>query len=225
MGNKNEINWDLPAVDTFKFQKMVYGVSDEKYKYNIKRLSEMLRVEHLLNIPLRNLSLGERMKMEIINSFLYSPEIVFLDEPTIALDLNSQIAIRKFIREYRKENNTTIIITSHYMDDIEETCDRVILLSKGCKLFDGNIKEITESFSKEKILQLKFSESVKVDDLAQFGEIIGFEDNTIKILIDKDNYFTIVTEVMKSYKNLVDISLTDIPFKKLVNKIMNEEAI
>jgi ABC-2 type transport system ATP-binding protein len=105
-------------------------------------LSELLDVTHLLSVQIRRLSLGERMKMELINNFLYSPEIVFLDEPTIGLDLNSQIAIRKFLREYRSRRNTTIIITSHYMDDIEETCDRVILLNHGKKAFDGSIGEI-----------------------------------------------------------------------------------
>ena len=142
MGNKNEINWDLPAIDSFRYQQLVYEVPDAEYRENIKMLSELLGVEHLLNIQIRRLSLGERMKMELINSFLYSPEIVFLDEPTIGLDLTSQIAIRKFLREYRNQRNVTIIITSHYMDDIEETCDRVILLNHGIKAFDGSIDEI-----------------------------------------------------------------------------------
>jgi len=142
MGNKSEINWDLPAIDTFRYQQLVYEVPEDVYKNNIKLLSDLLGVTDLLNTQLRRLSLGERMKMELINSFLYSPEIVFLDEPTIGLDLESQIAIRNFIREYRKELQTTIIITSHYMDDIEETCDKVILLNKGKKAFDGDINEI-----------------------------------------------------------------------------------
>lgn len=142
MGNKNEINWDLPAIDTFRYQQLVYEIPDAEYRENIKMLSELLDVTDLLNVQIRRLSLGERMKMELINNFLYSPEIVFLDEPTIGLDLNSQIAIRKFLREYRSQRNTTMIITSHYMDDIEETCDRVILMNHGKKAFDGGIEEI-----------------------------------------------------------------------------------
>jgi len=142
MGNKSDINWDLPAVDTFRYQQLVYGVSDAEYKTNVAMLSELLGATHLLNTPIRRLSLGERMKMELINSFLYTPEIVFLDEPTIGLDLGSQIAIRDFLKSYRQEKKTTILITSHYMDDIEETCDRVILLTNGQKAFDGNISEL-----------------------------------------------------------------------------------
>ncbi|MCL2060129.1 MAG: ATP-binding cassette domain-containing protein [Oscillospiraceae bacterium] len=142
MGNKSDITWDLPAVDTFRYQQLVYGVPDKEYRESVDMLSALLGVSHLLNTQIRRLSLGERMKMELINSFLYSPEIVFLDEPTIGLDLESQMAIRAFLRQYRKERQTTIIITSHYMDDIEETCDRVIMLNHGQKVFDGGIDEI-----------------------------------------------------------------------------------
>ena len=141
-GNKADINWDLPAADSFRYQQLVYGVPDAEYRKNIEMMSEMLDVAHLLGTQIRRLSLGERMKMELINSFLYSPDIIFLDEPTIGLDLASQIAIRKFLREYRRERGAAVIITSHYMDDIEETCDRVILLSHGEKIFDGNINEL-----------------------------------------------------------------------------------
>jgi len=142
MGNKSDINWDLPAADTFRYQQLVYGVPDAEYKNNLKMLSEMLEASHLLKTQIRRLSLGERMKMELINSFLYSPEIIFLDEPTIGLDLGSQIAIRNFLKDYRREKKSTILVTSHYMDDIEETCDRVILLTHGHKAFDGAIGEL-----------------------------------------------------------------------------------
>jgi len=156
MGNKSDISWDLPAVDTFKYQQLVYDVPEKEYRDNVAMLSELLDVKHLLNTQLRRLSLGERMKMELINSFLYSPELVFLDEPTLGLDLNSQIAIRRFLKQYRKERNTTMIITSHYMDDIEETCDRVILLKSGRKAFDGQLSELKQPDQpfKETILAL-----------------------------------------------------------------------
>lgn len=142
MGNKSEINWDLPAIDTFRYQQLVYEVPEKEFRENLKMMSELLGVQNLLKVPIRHLSLGERMKMELINNFIYSPQIVFLDEPTLGLDIKSQMAIREFIKAYRKEKNTTIIITSHYMDDIEETCDKVILLNKGEKIYDGNISEL-----------------------------------------------------------------------------------
>lgn len=142
MGNKKEINWDLPAIDTFRYQQLIYEISNEEYNYNLNLMSELLEVKHLLNVQLRRLSLGERMKMELINNFIYSPEIVFLDEPTIGLDLNSQVGIHDFIKNYSKEKDSTIIITSHYMDDIEETCDRIIMLENGNKKFDDHISKL-----------------------------------------------------------------------------------
>lgn len=150
MGNKNEINWDLPAIDTFRYQQLIYDVKEDEYQHNLKYLAKMLGVEHLLGIQLRRLSLGERMKMELINNFLYTPEVIFLDEPTIGLDLESQCSIRTFIKEYAKEKQSTIIITSHYMDDIEETCERVILLSQGKIRFDDRIEVLTRDNSEFK---------------------------------------------------------------------------
>lgn len=152
MGNKNNINWDLPAIDSFRYQQLIYDVPEKEYQNNLKRLTESLNITHLLKVPVRRLSLGERMKMELVNNFLYSPEVVFLDEPTIGLDLNSQMTIRKFIKAYRDEKKATIIITSHYMDDIEETCDRLILLDHGHKIFDGSIGKL-----KKPDMQLKDS--------------------------------------------------------------------
>jgi ABC-2 type transport system ATP-binding protein len=142
MGNKGNINWDLPSIDTFRYQRLIYNVPQNEFKRNLDMLTSLLNVQHLLSIPLRRLSLGERMKMELINNFLYSPDLIFLDEPTIGLDLHSQVVIRKFIKTYANERNATIIITSHYMDDIEETCDRVIMLQKGNKIYDGDISNL-----------------------------------------------------------------------------------
>ena len=225
MGNKSEINRDLPAIDTFRYQQLVYQVPDELYEKNINMLAEMLNVRHLLNTQLRRLSLGERMKMELINSFLYSPEVVFLDEPTIGLDLNSQLAIRKFLREYRAERKTTIIITSHYMDDIEETCDRVILLSKGNKILDGAISEISGLYSSNKVLQLAFDRPINPHDFAEYGEVIEFKENTLELLVEKERYGSIVTELINQNRNLVDISITNVPFKNIVNRIMAEGRV
>jgi ABC-2 type transport system ATP-binding protein len=222
MGNKSEINWNLPAIDSFRYQKLVYHVPDELYIKNIDMLAEMLNVKHLLNTQLRRLSLGERMKIELINSFLYSPEIVFLDEPTIGLDLSSQFAIRKFLRKYRQERKTTIIITSHYMDDIEETCDRVILLSKGNKIFDGAISEISRLYSSNKVLQLVFDQSINPHEFESYGEIVEFTGNTLKLLIEKEQYRSIFTGLINQNRSLIDISITNVPFKNIINQIMAE---
>ena len=143
MGNKSDMNWDLPAADTFAYQKLLYGIPEREYRENLKRLTEMLRLNaSLLNTQVRRLSLGERMKVELVNSFLYSPRLIFLDEPTIGLDIGSQDAIRDFIREYRRENGASILLTSHDMADIENTCDRVLILKKGRLAHELDVEEL-----------------------------------------------------------------------------------
>ena len=137
------MNWDLPAVDTFAYQKLLYDIPEQEYRESLKRLTEMLRLDTiLLNTQVRRLSLGERMKVELVNSFLYSPRLIFLDEPTIGLDIGSQDAIREFIREYRQKKGASILLTSHDMDDIENTCDRILVLKKGKLAYALDVEEL-----------------------------------------------------------------------------------
>ena len=143
MGNKSDMNWDLPAVDTFAYQKLLYDIPEQEYRKSLKRLTEMLRLDTiLLNTQVRRLSLGERMKVELVNSFLSSPRLIFLDEPTIGLDIGSQDAIREFIREYRQKKGASILLTSHDMDDIENTCDRILVLKKGKLAYALDVEEL-----------------------------------------------------------------------------------
>ena len=142
MGNKSDVNWDLPAIDSFRYQQLIYEIDEINFDKNLTFLTALLGVQKLLNIQIRRLSLGERMKMELINNFIYTPELIFLDEPTIGLDLESQITIRKFIKAYAKANKATVIVTSHYMDDIEEICQRIVILDEGKKTFDCEIEKI-----------------------------------------------------------------------------------
>lgn len=142
MGNKSDLSWDLPAADTFRYQQLVYEVEEGRYRKNLDFLTELLEVGPLLHTPLRRLSLGERMKMELINSFLYDPELIFLDEPTLGLDLNSQSAIRRLLKAYCQERQATMILTSHYMQDIEATCSRVLLLREGRLALDAGMNAL-----------------------------------------------------------------------------------
>ena len=160
MGNKSDVNWDLPAIDSFRYQQLIYDINEIDFEKNLDYLTGLLSVQDLLNIQIRRLSLGERMKMELINNFIYSPELIFLDEPTIGLDLESQIAVQKFIKTYAEQNNATVIVTSHYMDDIEEICQRVVILDEGKKTIDCGIEKIVNSDSsfKETIYNLMKSE-------------------------------------------------------------------
>lgn len=156
MGNKSSINWNLPAIDSLRYQQLLYDVSPNEFKDNLELLAEMMNAKKLLNIPIRRLSLGERMKMELINSFIYFPEVIFLDEPTIGLDLDSQYALRAFVRKYVQERKATVIITSHYMDDIEDLCERIILIDEGKIYFDDDISALKSNNMRfrENVLEL-----------------------------------------------------------------------
>ena len=142
MGNRNQLWWDIPAIESFILQRDIYEVEETDFRNRVEELSELMGVTEQLNVPIRNLSLGQRMKMEIIGSILHNPEVLFLDEPTIGLDMVAQKALRNFIKEYNEKYGTTILLTSHYIADIESLCKRIIIINEGCIVYDGSIENI-----------------------------------------------------------------------------------
>ena len=155
MGNKSQLWWDLPAMETLELTKVIYDIPQEDYNNRVEELIELLDLKKLSSRPVRELSLGQRMKFELINSLIYIPEVIFLDEPTLGLDIVMQERIRGFLKKYNKKYGSTIILTSHYMADVESLCSRVILINKGMVLFDGTIKKLKEKYSLGKGLTLE----------------------------------------------------------------------
>src|SRR4029078_2087239 len=147
MGQKNQLWWDLPAADSFILQKEIYQLSDSTYKKTLSNLLDLLDGQDIYKVPVKKLSLGQRMKMEIISVLLHSPKVLFLDEPTIGLDVLMQKTLREFLREYNKEYKATILLTSHYMKDVEELCKRVIVINHGKILYDGLLSNLVKKFS------------------------------------------------------------------------------
>lgn len=139
MGQKNQLWWDIPAIDSFQLIKEIYEITDDDYKHTLQELTEILDVNHILNTPLRNLSLGERMKFELIGALLHRPKVLFLDEPTIGLDVTSRRRIREFLKYLNMEQKVTVILTSHYLEDIAELCNRIIAISHGSIIYDGSL--------------------------------------------------------------------------------------
>lgn len=223
MGQKNSLWWDLPAADSFLLNKEIYNVPHYDYVQIINEMSEILDVSHLLNTPIRNLSLGERMKMEIISGFLHRPEIVFLDEPTIGLDIPSQRAIRDFIKNINALRNTTLLVTSHYMGDIEELCKRVIIINKGSVLFDGELSKIVNNFSNMKRISLFFESDVPINDLEQIGSIIENEDNKITLEIERTNLPSTLERL--GQLPIVDLNIHEIPVEKVIDEIFTEGKV
>ncbi len=154
LGQKNQLWWDLPAVESFLLLRHIYGIEADQYRKTLDELLDLLDVRHKLNVMVRELSLGERMKMELIAALLHRPRVLFLDEPTIGLDVVSQKAVRGFLRDYNRRHRTTILLTSHYMADIKELCERVIVIHRGRKIHDGDISRLDASGSRRKIIKV-----------------------------------------------------------------------
>ncbi len=174
LGQKNQLWWDLPAQESFILNKEIYEVPDAQYKSTLDTLVQLLEVADLLKIQVRKLSLGQRMKMELIAALIHSPKILFLDEPTIGLDVVMQKKMRDFIKDYNRQYHSTIILTSHYMDDVKELCDRVIIINQGRLLFDGQLDEIIKKFANHKILTVIFSKDINPDALKSVGQVREF---------------------------------------------------
>lgn len=171
MGQKNQLWWDLPPMESFLLNKEIYQIPEDKFKKTLDELITLLNVEDIVNVQVRKLSLGQRMKCELIAALLHSPRVLFLDEPTIGLDVVAQKNLRDFIKEYNKKFGSTIILTSHYMDDVKELCKRVIIINHGKILYDGALEKIVKKFSQNKIISVTFDEKVDIKKLEQYGKI------------------------------------------------------
>lgn len=187
LGQKQQLWWDIPAIESFELNRRIYGIGTKQYKKLLDELVELLSLQDLINSPVRNLSLGERMKCELVAALLHNPKILFLDEPTIGLDLVAQKKIRDFIKQYNKKFKTTIIITSHYMEDIEELCDRTIFIENGLKYYDGTLNNFLDTYARECILNIELIDINEKINLHSYGMVIKSNDNKFKLKVLKEN--------------------------------------
>src|SRR5216683_2307520 len=174
LGQKNQLWWDLPARESLDLNAKIYGLPAAVFERTVAELSELLQVKDKLNVAVRELSLGERMKMELIASLLHEPRVLFLDEPTIGLDVVSQKTVREFLREHNTKHKTTILLTSHYMADIQALCQRVIIIDHGTIFFDGKLSEIVDRFADFKLVTIQCDKAKEcpADNLARYGEVV-----------------------------------------------------
>ena len=177
MGQKNQLWWDIPASESFLLNKHIYNLNESEYKNTLDELVEYLDVENKINIQVRRLSLGERMKMEIIAALLHKPKIILLDEPTLGLDVISQSKIREFVKYHNKKHNTTFVITSHYTKDIQDMCERVFVLNKGKPIYDGNFQTLIKSINPERKLIFEFIDSPNSDFINELSQSFKFTIN------------------------------------------------
>ncbi len=183
MGQKNQLWWDLPPTDGFLMNREIYDIPHDEYKQTLAQLVELLDVSDVLTTPVRKMSLGQRMKCELIASLLHKPKVLFLDEPTIGLDVGTQKRVREFLRHINREFNTTIILTSHNMEDVEAVCDRIILIDHGHKVYDGAIAKLVTTYATEKYLQVDFDEEVPKEKLEAIGRVVEYDEDGWKAVI------------------------------------------
>ena len=213
MGQKNQLWWDLPAVDSFYLNKCIYNVDDKKYESVIEELTELLDVKEQVHVQVRRLSLGERMKMELIAALIHQPEILFLDEPTIGLDLLSQRKIRDFLKYYNEQTKTTVILTSHYMQDIEELCKNVIIINSGIVVYDGSLKNVNEIMGNKKRLAFKLSKKVPLEKLQTYGNVCQFKDYEVTFEVEHSEINSCASLVLKELP-VVDFNVSDVPIEE-----------
>ncbi len=228
MGQKAQLWWDLPAADCFLLLKEIYEIPDDLYHQNIQKLSEGLGVTDLLTTQIRRLSLGERMKMELMAALLHSPKVLFLDEPTIGLDLNAQKAIRKFLLNYIRENEVAIILTSHYMEDIEQLCKRIVILSDGEIIYDGEISSVIEKYATYKILTITPEDDDAKERQEKLFHQKGYEfefcDGRWKIKVPRNEASAIAAEIFKEFR-VTDVNLEEQEISDIISFILREKGV
>jgi ABC-2 type transport system ATP-binding protein len=217
MGQKNQLWWDLPAAESFRLNKEIYGLSDADFASARDELTDLLGVRDLLGQTVRELSLGERMKMELIAALLHRPRVLLLDEPTIGLDVVSQANIRTCLREYNRARGITILLTSHYMQDVEALCKRVIIINHGRIVFDGQLNEILERFGAHKIVKLRFHNGMP-QDFAGLGEIIELVPPTVKLRVARANVPALTNQLLTQYA-VDDVSVEEMPIEEIIGEV------
>ncbi|MFN9433485.1 MAG: ATP-binding cassette domain-containing protein, partial [Planctomycetota bacterium] len=220
MGQKNQLWWDLPAQESFRLHQQIYGIGERDFERNLGELTSMLEVGPLLGRPVRELSLGERMKMELIAALLHTPEVLFLDEPTIGLDVIAQRNIQQFLKHYQEYRKTTILLTSHYMKDVAALCRRVVVIAKGRIQYDGSLTGIVDEFSSSKLVSLVLGESRSSDGLERFGEIVDIALPRVTLKCGRQQVSQVLAAILDQYQ-VEDIAVEDPPLEEVIAQLFH----
>ncbi len=223
MGQKNQLWWDLPAAESFRLHQQIYRIEPDEFERRRDELVDLLDVGKLLNQPVRELSLGERMKMELTAALLHSPEILFLDEPTIGLDVIAQHNIQRFLKHYQELRHITILLTSHYMKDVAALCKRVVIIAEGRIMYDGSLEGIVDQFSGHKVLTLQFADDRMPSDLGRFGEVLEIVEPKAKLRVDRSVISEVLSSVLAQH-TVEDVSVEDPPLEEVIAEVFSRSS-
>jgi ABC-2 type transport system ATP-binding protein len=220
LGQKNQLWWDLPARESLELNSKIYGISPALFERTVAEMTELLAVKDKLNVSVRELSLGERMKMELIASLLHQPKVLFLDEPTIGLDVVSQKIVREFLRQYNAKHKTTILLTSHYMTDIQELCQRVIIIDRGKIFFDGRLTEVLDRFADFKLVTIhcEGADACATESLAKYGEVVEKAPGSIRLKVKRDRVIPACKALLDELP-VKDIDIEEVPIEDVIRQI------
>jgi ABC-2 type transport system ATP-binding protein len=221
MGQKNQLWWDLPAADSFDLHREIYSLPTDEFKRTLGALTELFQVAALTRQPVRELSLGERMKMELIAALLHQPQLLLLDEPTIGLDVLAQATIQRCLKEYNSSRGVTMLLTSHYMRDVEALCSRVLVITHGKVIYDGGLSRIIEEFGQTKLVRLQFAGEDVPEGLDLFGELAREEGPVAELKVDRARVAEVLGAILDQY-TVIDMSVQDPPLDQVIARLFEE---
>ncbi len=224
MGQKQQLIWDLPTMDSLRINAAVYELSHDEFRQRVDELSRMLSLDGQLTQPVRKLSLGERMKAELLAALLHRPSVLFLDEPTLGLDINAQASMRAFLRDYNHRYGATVLLTSHYMADITALCKRVLLIHQGRLIYDGSLDGILERFAPYREVKVKLTTPINKQQLARYGEVESAEGHAAGLIVRRDALTQTVARMLAEL-DVVDLTVTDPPVEQIIGRLFIEGVV
>ncbi|MEJ7773114.1 MAG: ATP-binding cassette domain-containing protein [Geodermatophilaceae bacterium] len=216
MGNRNQLQWDIPALDSFEMNRAIYRIPEADFRRTRDEIVELLEIGDQVRKPVRTLSLGERMKAEIAASLLHRPQILYLDEPTIGLDVTMQKRIRSFLAEYNRRYGATVLLTSHYMADVQALCKRVIIIDSGSILYDGGLRELSTRYSPHQTVNVVLSETAP--DLSGYGEVLSSVDGRISLKVAKADTSSVAARLLAAFQ-VSDLTIEDPPIEDVIEQV------
>src|SRR5262245_22449796 len=215
MGQKNQLWWDLPAMESFRLHQQIYRIEPAQFQATLDELTDLLEIGKLLRQPVRELSLGERMKMELTAALLHAPEVLFLDEPTIGLDVVAQHRIQQFLKHYQEQRQITVLLTSHYMKDVAALCRRVVIIAQGEIKYDGSLTGIVDQFSGQKLITLQLANGQATKELGRFGQLVSVEPPKVKLRIERSDVARALAQILAQH-TVEDVIVEDPPLEEVI---------
>lgn len=224
MGQKQQLIWDLPALDSLKINAAVYNISQKEFQRRLGELTQMLALEGKLTQPVRKLSLGERMKAELLAALLHRPQVLFLDEPTLGLDVNAQAGVRDFLRDYNQRYQATVLLTSHYMADITALCQRVLLIHHGKLMYDGSLDGLLERFAPYREIHVELAQPLPREKLMSYGDVELVEGRTVRWLVQQEALTRTVSQILADLE-VIDLTVTEPPVEEVIGRVFQAGVV